>query len=82
MVRRGPLSMAKVFLSGGTGLIGGALMTALLERGDQVVALARSDASASASLSAALKSVAANFKTNRRSRRRWTVVRSPSTSPA
>jgi dihydroflavonol-4-reductase len=40
--------MAKVFLSGGTGLIGGALMTALLERGDQIVALARSDAAASA----------------------------------
>ena len=45
--RRGAL-MAKVFLSGGTGLIGSALMTALLERGDQVVALARSDAAASA----------------------------------
>jgi dihydroflavonol-4-reductase len=40
--------MAKVFLSGGTGLIGGALMTSLLERGDQIVALARSDAAAAA----------------------------------
>jgi len=39
--------MARVFVTGGTGLIGGALITSLLDRGDEVVALARrSDASA------------------------------------
>jgi len=38
--------MAKVFVSGGTGLIGTALIGALLDRGDQVVALARSGAAA------------------------------------
>ena len=36
--------MSRVFLTGGSGLIGGALATRLLERGDEVVALARSDA--------------------------------------
>jgi dihydroflavonol-4-reductase len=40
--------VARVFLTGGSGFIGGALATRLLERGDQVVALARSDASARA----------------------------------
>ena len=35
-----------VFLTGGSGLIGGALLTRLRERGDEVTALARSDASA------------------------------------
>jgi dihydroflavonol-4-reductase len=35
--------MARVFVTGGTGLIGGALITSLLDRGDAVVALARSD---------------------------------------
>jgi dihydroflavonol-4-reductase len=35
--------MTKVFLTGGSGLIGGALASRLLERGDEVVALARSD---------------------------------------
>jgi dihydroflavonol-4-reductase len=40
--------MARVFLSGGSGLLGAALVTALLERGDEVVALARSDTSATA----------------------------------
>lgn len=38
----------RVFVTGGSGLLGGALITALLARGDQVVALARSDASAHA----------------------------------
>jgi dihydroflavonol-4-reductase len=38
--------VARVFVTGGSGLLGGALITALLERGDQVVALARSPASA------------------------------------
>jgi dihydroflavonol-4-reductase len=34
--------VARVFLTGGSGLLGTALLTALLERGDEVVALARS----------------------------------------
>jgi dihydroflavonol-4-reductase len=36
--------VSRVFITGGTGLIGTALMTRLLHRGDDVVALARSDA--------------------------------------
>ncbi len=35
--------MARVFLSGGSGFIGGALCAQLVERGDEVVALARSE---------------------------------------
>ena len=38
--------MARAFVTGGTGVIGTALVTALLARGDEVVGLARSDASA------------------------------------
>ena len=38
--------MSRTFITGGTGFIGTALATRLLERGDEVVALARSDASA------------------------------------
>jgi dihydroflavonol-4-reductase len=38
--------VARVFLTGGSGLLGTALLTALLDRGDEVVALARSQASA------------------------------------
>ena len=38
--------MTRVFISGGTGVIGTALLTRLLDRGDEVIALARSDASA------------------------------------
>jgi len=38
--------MSRVFVTGGAGLIGGALITALLERGDDVIALAHSDANA------------------------------------
>jgi dihydroflavonol-4-reductase len=40
--------VSRVFLTGGTGLLGGALLSRLLARGDQVVALARSHAAASA----------------------------------
>jgi dihydroflavonol-4-reductase len=36
--------VTRVFLTGGSGLIGGALATRLVERGDELVALARSDA--------------------------------------
>ena len=38
--------MTRVFLTGGSGLIGGALARQLAERGDEVVAMARSDAAA------------------------------------
>jgi len=38
--------MTPVFVTGGSGLIGGALVTRLIRRGDEVVALARSDAAA------------------------------------
>jgi dihydroflavonol-4-reductase len=38
--------MARIFVTGGTGVIGRALVGRLLERGDEVVALARSDDSA------------------------------------
>jgi dihydroflavonol-4-reductase len=40
--------VTRVFLTGGSGLIGGALASRLLERGDELVALARSDDAARA----------------------------------
>ncbi len=40
--------MSRVFVTGGSGFIGGALVGRLLERGDQVVALARSEETADA----------------------------------
>jgi dihydroflavonol-4-reductase len=36
--------VTRVFLTGGSGLVGGALATSLIGRGDEVVALARSEA--------------------------------------
>ena len=38
--------MGRIFVTGATGFIGGALTARLLEQGDEIVALARSDASA------------------------------------
>ncbi len=38
--------MSRVFVTGGSGVIGGALVARLIERGDEVVALARSDEAA------------------------------------
>lgn len=40
--------MSRVFVTGGSGVIGGALIVRLLERGDEVLALARSDAAVAA----------------------------------
>jgi len=40
--------VSRVFITGGTGLIGTALLTRLLDRGDEVVALARSDTASKA----------------------------------
>jgi dihydroflavonol-4-reductase len=40
--------VSRVFVTGGGGVIGGALVARLLERGDEVVALARSDTAAAA----------------------------------
>jgi dihydroflavonol-4-reductase len=38
--------VSRIFVTGGSGLIGGALVARLIDRGDEVVALARSDAAA------------------------------------
>jgi dihydroflavonol-4-reductase len=40
--------MARAFVTGGSGFVGGALIAGLVERGDEVVALARSDEAAAA----------------------------------
>src|SRR5262249_56540398 len=40
--------VSRVFVTGGGGVIGGALVARLLERGDEVVALARTDTAAAA----------------------------------
>jgi len=40
--------MARVFVTGGSGVVGGALLAGLAERGDEIVALARSDEAAAA----------------------------------
>jgi dihydroflavonol-4-reductase len=40
--------VARAFLTGGSGLVGGAVLEGLVERGDAVVALARSDTAAAA----------------------------------
>jgi dihydroflavonol-4-reductase len=49
--------MTRVFLTGGSGLIGGALLGRLVQRGDEVVALARSDAAAAKLQDAGARSV-------------------------
>ena len=41
-----PPDVGRIFVTGATGFIGGALTTRLLEQGEEIVALARSDASA------------------------------------
>ena len=43
---RAPRRMTRVFLTGGSGVVGGALAAGLAERGDELVALARSDEAA------------------------------------
>jgi dihydroflavonol-4-reductase len=50
--------MARVFVTGGTGVIGGALVARLVERGDEVVALARSGQAESALREAGCSEVA------------------------
>jgi len=52
--------MARVFLTGGSGFIGGALCALLVERGDEVTALARSDAAAATVIARGAKPVAGN----------------------
>jgi dihydroflavonol-4-reductase len=49
--------MTRAFVTGGTGVIGTALVTALLARGDEVIGLARSDASAQTLLQRGIESV-------------------------
>ena len=49
--------MARAFVTGGTGVIGTALVTALLARGDEVVGLARSEASAATLRTRGIESV-------------------------
>jgi len=53
--------MARVFVTGGSGLLGGALVAALSQRGDDVIALARSDAAASALAAGGARAVRAEL---------------------
>jgi dihydroflavonol-4-reductase len=52
--------MAHVFMTGGSGFIGGALCALLIERGDEVTALARSDTAAATVIARGAKPVAGN----------------------